>query len=71
MPTKVSAAAPFSQKLCQGPVQQDRITRVAPVKSHSEKDVWQEVRKAERLHGDQAEVRRAQRTDELTGTKVS
>lgn len=40
------------------------------MKSHSEKGVWQEVRKAARLHGDQAEVRLAQRTDELTRTKV-
>jgi hypothetical protein len=39
------------------------------VKSHSEKDVWQEVRKAERLHGDKAEVRLAERIDELTRTK--
>ncbi len=40
------------------------------MKSHSEKDVWQEVRKAGRLHGDRAEVRLAQRIDELTRTKV-
>lgn len=39
------------------------------MKSHSERDVWQEVRKAERLHGDQAEVRLAQRIDELIKTK--
>ena len=39
------------------------------MKSHSDKGVWQEVRKAERLHGDKAEVRFAQRIDELTRTK--
>lgn len=39
------------------------------VKSHSEKDVWDQVREAECRHGDRAEVRLAQRIHELTATK--
>lgn len=39
------------------------------VKSHSEKDVWDQVREAERRHGDQAEARLAQRIHELTAAK--
>jgi hypothetical protein len=39
------------------------------VKSHSEKDVWDQVREAERRYGDQAEAQLAQRIHELTATK--
>lgn len=39
------------------------------VKSHSEKDVWDQVREAERRHGDQAEAKLVQRIHELTATK--
>lgn len=39
------------------------------VKSHSENDVWDQVRKAERLHGDQAEAELALRIQELIATK--
>lgn len=39
------------------------------VTSHSEKDVWDQVREAERRHGDQAEAELVQRILELTATK--
>jgi hypothetical protein len=43
--------------------------RSLQVKSHSEKDVWDQVREAERRHGDQAEAILAQRIHELTGKR--
>jgi hypothetical protein len=39
------------------------------VKSHSEKEIWEQVREAERLHGDQAEAQLAKRIHELTAKK--
>lgn len=39
------------------------------VKSHSEKDIWDQVREAERRHGDQAEAELAKRIHELTARK--
>lgn len=40
------------------------------MKSHSEKDVWDQVRDAERRYGDQAETVLAQRINELTAAKA-
>lgn len=39
------------------------------VKSHSEKDIWNEVREAERRYGDQAETELAKRIHQLTAGK--
>jgi hypothetical protein len=36
------------------------------VKAHSEKDIWDQVREAERRHGDKAEAELAARIHELT-----
>ncbi|MGH6696256.1 hypothetical protein [Sphingopyxis sp.] len=39
------------------------------MKSHTEQDIWEQVREAERLHGDQAETQLAKRIHQLTAKK--